>query len=1263
MSLYEIIKKINECIKATNWVDKDGVYKGIVCLVCDRFIYPMEVTTISLAKIIEVKDIFEPNAKLALHESIKAQYTIKLIEDESEQDKIALENCMLSPRSCYIEHKDKRRSSGFSICKTCNKYINANQLPIFCIGNNYAFGKTPKDLSNLTQIELAMITPVHTYGYCFSYTGGKQKQLKGSLSYYRISTETIVRTAANFEVLGLCNEVVVLLYGTFTKEQYKLVASKYQVRADRIKKAIKWLVKNNIQWEQYKETYDALISGIQEPKFYDDSTLVQGLDNDLEKDRRVEQIESFQVYYPDGTVSTLTGGQQNLQDFQDIVQQVSKLGYKIEYRMKVIKKAVYDFKDNNLVNGCLLQFPYGRGGFNEERNTSAIKTSKCVNVMKYTQYLSVVSLNQFHTELFSLQLYNMQLKFLMIQTAGWKLRDKLFAAILSSPISPTIVYEAIDHTRRRATVNTNTVNGGRMLLGAVDAICRRIPHSNEAAKKARGDIETMQHHFGCPTYFLTVTPDDDSHLLIQIFSGEIISESNKTDGMSDEEIFALSNKKVALRIKYPGICAYFFELMIDIILTEIIGWDKINKKAITEGKGIFGKVDALTMSVEEQGRRTLHAHILIWVNELNVVRNDLYSGHEDLARLAYHHIIEKIDMLCSTKLVFNDKQICHGYNNTLKVIFPHTCINANDSKQSYPIAVSDQQLRNLRCNRPYSNVAYQCSNNCNTEWTSNEFVTLYLQNYVKLPNITSDYPSIIRRLKNKTTEFQMTAPTYQLIPKWIVDVGYNHHNHTGSCYKHKASLNNKTNMCQECRSRLPQRMKRNTVIEQVSKVYQSWYGWNGQNMRRPVLEINLQRSQYDMFQNICCPYISYSMFSCNNNLSFILPGAVAHYCTSYIVKNTQNDEVREYELVRNASERIFSKIKDNDTAHSLAFRRLLATSFAHQSNNIIGAAMASYLTRNKSHFYFSHDNVWCPLRDLENLLNGDKVSTAISVQGVDAYFKCEALHYLCRPIELEKLSVFDFFSKYEIQRNTKANKGKLLEFVNGDIFKHPSYCQNTRKFRQGVQKRKNSRLAKVFQYDFPDTALFEGNILDSEVDINEFMEQYSMKVLLLFFPYRTKLDILPNEFYTEKLRYVITEKLIKKSAFVFLQNVQDSKSNNLRNMSSADDLQRSTETPSVDNFHQILYDNYVEDDETPLVQLSNLEDLMLDTDQYILDTIDLKKHINSIPTMFSCKQLRAKGAYNCGIQRLPNLKNTYIAVDCNFVTFNTVANVNLNWFC
>ena len=41
--------------------------------------------------------------------------------------------------------------------------------------------------------------------------------------------------------------------------------------------------------------------------------------------------------------------------------------YTFDFKNDLNKQAVHSFRDNNLINACLLQFPYGRGGIQEKR--------------------------------------------------------------------------------------------------------------------------------------------------------------------------------------------------------------------------------------------------------------------------------------------------------------------------------------------------------------------------------------------------------------------------------------------------------------------------------------------------------------------------------------------------------------------------------------------------------------------------------------------------------------------------------------------------------------------------------------------------------------------------------------------------------------------------------------------------------------------------------------------------------------------------------
>ena len=89
------------------------------------------------------------------------------------QTKHQIQDLILSPRSTFINKSN--REKGFVICQSCNNAYCKEKLPQYSIANNFFFGTPPECLTSLTDIELAMITPVKTFGYCFSYTGGVQK--------------------------------------------------------------------------------------------------------------------------------------------------------------------------------------------------------------------------------------------------------------------------------------------------------------------------------------------------------------------------------------------------------------------------------------------------------------------------------------------------------------------------------------------------------------------------------------------------------------------------------------------------------------------------------------------------------------------------------------------------------------------------------------------------------------------------------------------------------------------------------------------------------------------------------------------------------------------------------------------------------------------------------------------------------------------------------------------------------------------------------
>lgn len=220
---------------------------------------------------------------------------------------------LLSPRGCYVRKKSGQRSEGFAVCNCCKMSLGKGMMPRFAIANNFAFGTPPQCLLELTEVELAMVTPVKTYGYCFSYTGGQNKQLKGSLSYYKVEMESIARAAAHFDVLKMHENVVVVLHGKMTTQQKIIAKRKNKVRVKKILSAVQWLAKNNEEWQKRNIDFEAVKASLRNPVLVDNTSPEESGENNI------ETTESFKVFFPDGQVSSLTGGQRNLDVFQSLV--------------------------------------------------------------------------------------------------------------------------------------------------------------------------------------------------------------------------------------------------------------------------------------------------------------------------------------------------------------------------------------------------------------------------------------------------------------------------------------------------------------------------------------------------------------------------------------------------------------------------------------------------------------------------------------------------------------------------------------------------------------------------------------------------------------------------------------------------------------------------------------------------------------------------------------------------------------------------------
>ena len=284
--------------------------------------------------------------------------------------------------------------------------------------------------------------------------------------------------------------------------------------------------------------------------------------------------------------------------------------------------------ENNFVNACILQFPYGRGGFDvlrKEPDGSFITSS--IDIGKYIEHLSCISIKYFQYELFILQLYSIIMKQWMLRFASLWIRNNTSVENFANNLDLEDIRDILNQRKRNGSSSFGYIrysSSSQFIHAIIDAITKALPHANASARKNKNVGECLQHHFGIATLFITISPDDENNFLIQVWSGEDVQDN--TFYNDDNVLHSKAKEHINLRINFPGICALFFEEVLDVVIYELFGWDLVEEAPRDNFDSVFGKPSAFCMGIEEQPHHSLHVHILLWIKEINELQIALFSG-------------------------------------------------------------------------------------------------------------------------------------------------------------------------------------------------------------------------------------------------------------------------------------------------------------------------------------------------------------------------------------------------------------------------------------------------------------------------------------------------------------------------------------------------------------------------------------------------------------------------------------------------------------
>ena len=233
----------------------NGKRKPYVCLFCDEYLYrEKDINTVMVEALKKASKLFhwtrlKDNRRKP---ELERYYKWNGNKNGCRKDLNFLNDMAMSPRA-ELENRagTGRGKSGhcFRACTRCFNDVMRNKkrfLPRHAVLNRNYVGGAPECLLSLNECEVAFLTPIKNFGYCFTWSGGRRNAMKGTLSFMRVNKSSIGNGIAHLNGFGLNKNVISLYSGYMTAAQKRRAKEKSEIRVEKITVAIKWLIENNV---------------------------------------------------------------------------------------------------------------------------------------------------------------------------------------------------------------------------------------------------------------------------------------------------------------------------------------------------------------------------------------------------------------------------------------------------------------------------------------------------------------------------------------------------------------------------------------------------------------------------------------------------------------------------------------------------------------------------------------------------------------------------------------------------------------------------------------------------------------------------------------------------------------------------------------------------------------------------------------------------------------------------------------------------------
>lgn len=629
---------------------------------------------------------------------------------------------------------------------------------------------------------------------------------------------------------------------------------------------------------------------------------------------------------------------------------------------------------------------------------------------------------------------------------------------------------------------------------------------------------------------------------------------------SEEDCLADFVLRRDTRMKYPGACSLEFQSVMQILTKCMLRWD--TKTRSSKGKGILGTVIAFFGADEEQGRKTLHRHWQIWVQELNqTLRDCLFdldaSKRMDARKAFCQHIDSVVSACYGPELTITHKCIDGNETERTKVDVPN-----NLFKEKIPVVFRHARHKDL-CDQVKGGIMH-CSE-CAQTVSTIDIVNNALQTWKDclIPGNRAQYNRPDTLLPLSKERLDMAAYTYsyhmkggcvvETDPFWgnvnvreiLLRYRFEEHSfcHHASCFKKDC----------ECRFLFPFMSATSTYIHEdrgdQNQNQTLWYFLDGSvNTVYPFMVIP-KRPMGCQFINAHNKAIS-DVFNFNTNIQ-IGDSSQVFYSTLYTSKSTQEEDgEKQLRIGRTVIKRIKRVLHDKQMGEPSfveGLSRVLSGLNAATTRNVISATMAHLIPCNDgSRFVYSHAFSDLLVGQMEATLEGQDYNVRIRsnkhYNKIITWPDSLADDYIHRPIEseLNQICFYEMTMRYKKvfkaypKKQGSVNKYTFMETHPGHKFSYLTQLQFPAIPRIAVPKGKICPLEELDLKctDPPQHVVFK-------------RETYAKMALLMFYPFRQLNDLKFDGSYWKLFQNELQKHINNgdtvfwKKGFEILQNIQD----------------------------------------------------------------------------------------------------------------------------